>query len=210
MWSRNACGRGGSSSSYVSACAPLRPESPLPSLLSVAFFVCAQVPEHVQMKSRTLVSQVVNFEQDNALQREMVWCPNWRCATTTRSGLHFSVKSLAERRRVGCTGCLPAAAAARPDSERAVSSARSSGLWWSRSPWTKRGGSRPRSSATRRRVRHRHRPTRSTPVQTQHMSEQRRPVFSFPFGNAQRPTTRRRLLPRRVSAVSRRPFRRRC
>ncbi len=68
-------------------------------------------------------------------------------------------KSLAERRRVGCTGCLPAAVAARPDSERAVSSARSSGLWWSRSPWTKRGGSRPRSSATRRRVRHRHCPT---------------------------------------------------
>ena len=68
-------------------------------------------------------------------------------------------KSLAERRRVGCTGCLPAAVAARPDSERAVSSARSSGLWWSRSPWTKRGGSRPRSTATRRRVRHRHRPT---------------------------------------------------
>ena len=124
---------------------------------SASLVVCAQVPEHVQMKSRTLVSQVVNFEQDNALEREMVWCPNWRCATT--AGLHILSKSLAERRRIGCTGCLPAAVAARPDSERAVSSARSSGLWWSRSPWTKRGGSRPRSTATRRRVRHRHRPT---------------------------------------------------
>ena len=39
------------------------------------------------MKSRTLVSQVVNFEQDNALEREMVWCPNWRCVTT--AGLHL-------------------------------------------------------------------------------------------------------------------------
>ena len=39
------------------------------------------------MKSRTLVSQVVNFEQDNALEREMVWCPNWRCVTT--AGLYI-------------------------------------------------------------------------------------------------------------------------
>ena len=72
---------------YVSACAALRRESPLPSSLSLALFVCAQVPEHVQMKSRTLVSQVVNFEQDNALEREMVWCPNWRCVTT--AGLYI-------------------------------------------------------------------------------------------------------------------------
>ena len=158
MWSRSARGRGGSSSLYVSVCAPLRRESPLPSLLSVALFVCAQVPEHVQMKSRTLVSQVVNFEQDNALEREMVWCPNWRCAPPLDC-ISSLKEPIAERRRVGCTGCLPAAVAARPDSERAVSSARSSGLWWSRSPWTKRGGSRPRSTATRRRVRHRHRPT---------------------------------------------------